>query len=529
MQRDSNSDDRGWRAVCLALLGLYVLLFAFNSFTRTREFEDGDTMNFVDVARHVAAGQGVRQSVLGFDQPVFGVDDPIPTPLTHQPPLFPLTVAALSHTGLSITDAALVISGVCYGFTLLASYFIAARLFGRREALATVLLLALYAPLRDFSRSAFSDPLGLALMLGAYWLLASYGASQPKRPALAAVAGLVAATAVATRYALAPLVVVGAWFVFVEASYRVRDAVLFLVAPALVAAALVWHNMSILHGSPVPHYLPSTTGYVKNFLGAMGSLVSEYSDLPSAPLKFAALLAVLAAICFVAVRRGRLLSALSSAALTGKSAHLLTAFVFLYLTFLIVQRSHSYIDPISARYLLPGSVVIVMLFAAFAVRAVAVEARTLAVAGTLAALAMVGHEMYTTATTAKYDAQRLIDESGRLTWIQKSTTGTDMIIGEDTVDVAFYFHRPAAVSYSPFPYTETLPYDKLIALCHRFRPEYSRVLLIVRTHGDLDTPRGRRRLGPFIHDATAGQLQNYPQIVPLASFPDGRAFQVGCS
>ncbi len=71
-----------WRRLCVALLVVYALLFAFNSFTRTREFDDPDTMNFIDVARHVATGQGVTQSTLGFNQPHFDADDAIPTPLT---------------------------------------------------------------------------------------------------------------------------------------------------------------------------------------------------------------------------------------------------------------------------------------------------------------------------------------------------------------------------------------------------------------------------------------------------------------
>ena len=54
--------ERLGKRLCVAFLALYALLFAFNSFTRTREFEDGDTMNFIDVARHIAAGQGVTRS-----------------------------------------------------------------------------------------------------------------------------------------------------------------------------------------------------------------------------------------------------------------------------------------------------------------------------------------------------------------------------------------------------------------------------------------------------------------------------------
>src|SRR4051812_11464315 len=98
------------KRLCVALLAIYALWFAFNSYTRTRQFEDGDTMNFIDVARHIVSGQGVTQATLGFNQPRFSVDDPIPTPLTHQPPLYPLMIASLSQTGLAFTDAALLIS-----------------------------------------------------------------------------------------------------------------------------------------------------------------------------------------------------------------------------------------------------------------------------------------------------------------------------------------------------------------------------------------------------------------------------------
>jgi hypothetical protein len=152
------------KRLCVAFLAVYALLFAFNSFTRTREFEDGDTMNFIDVARHVASGQGVTQSTLGFNQPHFDADDAIPTPLTHQPPLYPLLIAGVSQTGLSITDSALLISVVSYAFVLLAGYRIMLLLFGELEAFGALLLLALYAPLRDFSDSAFSDPPGLAIL-----------------------------------------------------------------------------------------------------------------------------------------------------------------------------------------------------------------------------------------------------------------------------------------------------------------------------------------------------------------------------
>jgi len=524
--------DRGkrlWTRICMALLAVYVALFAFNAMTRTREFDDPDTMNFVDVARHIVVGQGIRQATLGFNQPVFAIDDAIPTPLTHQPPLYPLTLAALARTGLSVTDAALAISVIAYGLVLLGTYFIAARLFGRPEGLAAVLLLALYAPLRDFSDSAFSESMGLALMFACVGLLTRYAATPGGRqPLLPILAGCLAASAVATRYALAPLVIAGAWFVFVEDGWRVRNVMLFLVAPAITALVLAGRNLEILHGSLAPHYLASTSGYLKNLRSTLASLSSDYADWASAPVRFALLMAALGVICFIAWRAHRLRSAIASVAFRRPGANLLTMFVVLYVAFLIMQRSHSYIDAIGARYLLPASVVLVLLFAAFAVRALDIGERSLSMAGAVIALGMIGFQTYTAIVTPPYDPQRLIDSSERLHWVEDHTTSSDLIIGEDTADIAFYFQRPA-VSYSPFPYTETLPYSKLLGLCRRFQPEYRRILLIPRLHPDLDSSRWLVRLGPFIQSATAGRLADYPQLTPVATLGDARVFEVNCA
>jgi hypothetical protein len=88
-----------------------------------------------------------------------------------------------------------------------------------------------------------------------------------------------------------------------------------------------------------------------------------------------------------------------------------------------------------------------------------------------------------------------------------------------------------AVSYSPFPFTEVLPYDKTLQLCQRFKPLYARVLLVIPLH---PTPKERpdtnwmSRLGPFIDAANFGQFEAYPAISPLAVLKDGRVFQVTC-
>jgi len=116
----------------------------------------------------------------------------------------------VSSNGLSITDSALLISVVSYAFVLLAGYRIMLLLFGELEAFGA---LAAVGPVRTPARlsdSAFSDPPGLAILLTAFWLLARYAKEPEKRARLAFMAGWAAGIGVATRYALASLVVIGA-------------------------------------------------------------------------------------------------------------------------------------------------------------------------------------------------------------------------------------------------------------------------------------------------------------------------------
>jgi hypothetical protein len=311
----------------------------------------------------------------------------------------------------------------------------------------------------------------------------------------------------------------------------VRDAALFLTAPGLIGLVLVQRNLKILHGALFPHYLPSTSGYLKNARNAIGSLVSQYADSIPAPIQAALVLVVVIFVVWWAYRGKRLIPSITSVWLMGSGPALLCAFGVFYSIFLIVQRTHSFIDPIGARYMLPGAVTIVMLFAVFVVRAGGISLRSLSIAGSVIGLLLIGYEAHTTLVVPAYTAQRPVDASDRLRWVQTHTTNSDLIIGEDSVDITFYFGRPAAVSFSPFPYTEMLPYDKTLQLCRRFKPLYSRVLLVLRAHPSPQEPEDvnwTSRLGPFVDAARLGDLTNYPALSPLATLKDGRVFEVTC-
>jgi len=181
--------------------------------------------------------------------------------------------------------------------------------------------------------------------------------------------------------------------------------------------------------------------------------------------------------------------------------------------------------------MLPGAVTFLLLFAVFVVRATGINLGRLAVAGSVIGLGLIGYEVNTTFVTPRYSAERRVAQSERLSWVGKNTTHDDLIIGEDSVVFPFYFDRTVAVSYSLFPSTEILPYDKTLQLCRRFKPLYSRVLLIIPSHPTAREPANVNwtvRLGPFIEALNFGHTGAYQAIVPLAVLKDGRVFQVTC-
>jgi hypothetical protein len=234
---------------------------------------------------------------------------------------------------------------------------------------------------------------------------------------------------------------------------------------------------------------------------------------------------------FLAQRRGQLAATLHCVGWKGAGSVLLLAFGTVYSAFLIVQRARSYIDPIGPRYMLPGTITFLLLFAVFLVRATGVGLARVAIAGSVLGVGLIAYEVHTTVVTPVYSDQRLIESSARLSWVQKNTTDDDLIIGQDSVVYPFYFGRTVAVSYSPFPFTEILPYDKTVQLCRRFKPLYSRVLLVIPQHPTPHEPTDVNwniRLGSFIEALNFGRFETYPGITPLAVLQDGRVYQVTC-
>src|SRR5262249_46903452 len=159
-----------WRVVrrpqilwLLIILLLYLPFFWFNSISRAMiDVGDPDGINFMDIARNIVSGRGIVQSTGGYSDPHFLTNaDDLPSPLTTQPPLYPLLLALVAKTGVPYLDASLLISVISYGLIVLIAYLLVAQLYGQNAGLLAAALVCTFGPLRSSARAPMSECLAV--------------------------------------------------------------------------------------------------------------------------------------------------------------------------------------------------------------------------------------------------------------------------------------------------------------------------------------------------------------------------------
>jgi hypothetical protein len=113
-----------------------------------------------------------------------------------------------------------------------------------------------------------------------------------------------------------------------------------------------------------------------------------------------------------------------------------------------------------------------------------------------------------------------------LHWLSENTTANDLIIGDDVVDVTGVLARPAAVSFSPYPYTGTFRYEYLQAVLERQCPRYERLYLVLH---DISKPREVEEMyGAFIYDLATADLVKYPEVSRQITLAKGAVYELYC-
>ncbi len=500
------------------MLGLasvaYLALFAVNSLTRTRNFSP-DSMNYVAVARNVSRGLGLTQPALGFNQSRWPVNAALPVPLTAQPPLYPLAVAALGGVLPSHADAALLVAALCYGGILFVGYRLATALYGQAAGRLSLPLLLLHQPLYYVAGFAWSEPLGILLVLLSLLMVVRAQRRGRHSTWMWLGAGLCAGLAFATRYLLLAAVVGAAPLL---PGVRRRPASLLAYGAGLAppVAAVVGRNL-ILSGSLMGNAAnPSLVGMGANLEVTFWTVMGSF--LGAAPPRLAAGVLVATVTLSLALLGFRH----ELGAWRSVGTWLPGIFAVAYLALLVGQRSLIHFDGIGPRLAAPATVALALLLAGLAARGLRVpRGPALAVAVAVTGLFVAREAAVLIQRPPVTDAARAA-ASPRLVWVAENTKAADLVIGDDTMDIPFYLDRPLVVSFSPYPYTDRPTYEHLAAFARARGYERAFLVLRDRYRSDADW---RWAYGDFIADVVAGRTANYPGVIEIARPRDGHVFE----
>jgi 4-amino-4-deoxy-L-arabinose transferase-like glycosyltransferase len=514
-------------SVPIALAVASLALHGAWSLTRHRQFTN-DSMNYVDVARNIAAGHGIMQSTIGFNVPTCPAGPSTEQPLTAQAPLYPILIAAGHRSGLAETDAALAIPLLAYGVILLAAFGVMRTLYGDAPAwLATALLLASY-PLRQVSAAAWTEApaIALALLSIAAGLRARGSApgEAARGAASALLSGLLGGLAFATRYAFLLAPALTTVLVALRRPWRVgmRDG-LFHVAGSLLAAAAVLSRNVALVGAPLgPRFQPepglARRNLAKVWEYALGEHLSSRSELQ----QWVVLLSAAGLLLWGVYRQRRgWLGAARMLLSQGRFVLPLWACVYPVLAGLVLWMS------VDSRLLAPATVFVELTWAGLFCAVVRPRPGAMASLVAVAALAHGALCAREFVRTAPANETLTVRSTPRLEWLRTHTTATDYIIGDDTVYVPFYFRRPAA-SFSPYPFTRRPTYEGLMGVAQDHCVQFERVLLVLRKLPLRDN-EWRSLFGPFVADLAVGSFEAYPALEPLANLPDAWVFRMRCA
>ena len=535
----------------LALAALaYCGLFAANSLIRVRTFT-ADSMNYVDVARRIAAGDGLVQSTGGFNQPFYLSGDlDLPAAFTAQPPGYPLAITFVSRFGVNAADAALVVSVLAYTAILALVYLLGQRIGGSAAGTIALGAALLYVPLTHLGRAALSECLAVVVVLLFFLLLDRYlegppnrgDRAAPRRLLLLLALGLLAGTAFGVRYSLWPLPLIGVLALSLSGtgphagrSHQVqgRLALMFAVGAFLPMAWILGRNLNF-EGRLLPDAMHAATTLPESLSHASTAVLGGWrstalGNWPDAVL-FAVVLGVLVAFAIQAARD----SGRAQAPVSYHLTLLLCVWAGLYLVALVWRSTQANFDPIGVRLTLPATVPLIPVFGALVAAALPSGRRVAWLPGAFLVLCAGGAFVReVTLWSSGRDARAIEFRSERQQWLRDHAGPGDLVIGGGTMDVPFLVPGGSAISYAGLPYTEVLTYPTLERIADRHCPDFDRLLLVVRPTVQLGGTRSDQDpsdwLGPFIADTRAGHHEPYPLLEPLAALNEARIYNLTCS
>jgi 4-amino-4-deoxy-L-arabinose transferase-like glycosyltransferase len=515
----------------LILVVLYLAFLGFNSLRYEGRFSP-DSAYYIDTARNIVAGRGISNSMTPVRAAVES-GETLPRPMTMWGPLYPLLIAVSSITGLPAPAGALGVPVVFLGIILVGSYLLMRGLFDATVALLGVGFLLHFAPLRLISIYAWSDAVGLAFaVLMFYAVMRLHHAEGTRANLCAALAGLAAGMAYAARYALLPLFPLGMLLLIERKSLKETAKNLgFMAVFFLVVAAPVAIRNLLLTGHLQGARTPSGWGVPFNKACAdLFRVVAETAAPESWParLVYTALLAAMAAMCVVRIRRRTLVPVLRETVFAGKR-HLLALWPAGYLAFLLYCKTRMPIDPINARLTVPATLFLVLLFVSVLVRVVGAKPLVFTSVSMILAVLAVGNEIPTARAVMRtnvprvYDFEHKLAYSETLTWLSNNVTDRDLVVAEDGLDLPLYLGTVNTLYFlSVWPPTYQFSQADFTDYLERYCGQYEHVYLVLQK----DPQRPTLEAGSFLAELAADPLNPKPGIALKAKFKDGLIYQI---
>lgn len=516
--------------------------------TATTTGFDATGMIYVDMARHIARGEGIVSTIY-FPSHV----PKFPSPIALWPPLYPAAIAGLLEMGVDAAIASRVVSLAAFGVTVGILWLIGAEVFSEGVGTVTALLLMAWPVITGIAAMALSENLFIMFITASVLYTARLlrgGAAMPRASRLAAAGGLAMAGAALTRYpafALMAIIAVflllnlrgGPWrdrlkLVAIWSMFAGTLPVLLLLRNRMVTGAFMGRGRPPDDQGAVYHVVYAAKTLVTDVLKLLWRLTvaPEALDVDSRVM-ILAVLAVAALLLFGLVRSARVRRGLSEAGavLKGAPSALIVAVGAGYWVVMITIRSITAFEPMNTRMLMPGYGLVLLTAVAgsiafldrlglprrLLVRAVAI-AFAISVIGVVAPRAVAAGGPRLAPDPAPVWVQ----------WVAANTPAGSPIIGNRSTDFSFYLDRPA-YSFQVFAvYRSGDRFDRDCALIsrHLVMLGWNNAYLVLHSEdGDFDIDQMGRRYGPTVGQLLRGLPTTLP-VVPVARHPEFAVFRI---
>ncbi|MBV6644177.1 MAG: glycosyltransferase family 39 protein [Cyclobacteriaceae bacterium] len=477
-----------------------------------------DSMNYIEIARNHFKDLGLVKSSIGFNEASFPSDYRLDhkQPMFSQPPLYPLMISFFMKIGLSGTSSSLIISWIALLFTLSFCWLIARKFYSLEAAFLVTALLLNYYPLRLISGYAWTEGLALCLILGSIWFLVS-----EKIFCKYFFSGMLGGLAFSARYSMVFLVLVFLIFIFTKKyplKQKLKSTIVwgigFSIPFVLVLGRNFYHNAALL---PVAN--PSEVSLFENSITYFKTLFSSLisGDFSLIQLAFF-LLFIITVVLADFLSKVSIKDKIFKILISGDRV-IIPLMIVVYTIFLLYQRTVRHFDPLDERFIVLSGLMGLMLISAYLTlqlksklgfRIVLFGLVTFSISQNVLAISRASEDS---------------EQSARIMWIDKNTTSSDLIIGDNTADIPYLLNRDFSVSFSPYPYTNHVSRSDLNSIVCNNSDLYENFYLVVRKRYSSQVD-WERYFGSYISEII--RTSDHQDISLLAELEDAYIFKLQC-